>query len=123
MFDGGIYVDIEWGIFFGCFLFFFMGVLYFKLLDDKMVVMGCFYVCYMDDWVVLVFIWWVIWWVIKVIYWLMVDLKVDLYLDKIVICRVGWGFDFLGYWFVFGGLVVVWVILERFFEWVFWFYE
>jgi hypothetical protein len=30
-----------------------MGALYLKPLDDKMAEMGCFYVRYMDDWVVL----------------------------------------------------------------------
>ena len=114
--DGGIYVDIERGISLGCPLSPLMGALYLKPLDDKMAAMGCFYVRYMDDWVVLAPTRWAIRRVIKATHRLMADLKVDLHPDKTVICRVGRGFDFLGYRFAPGGLAVARVTLERFFE-------
>ena len=51
--DGGDYTAIEQGIALGCPLSPLMGALYLKPLDERMARLGCFYVRYMHDWVVL----------------------------------------------------------------------
>ena len=51
--DGSKYIAITQGISLGCPLSPLMGALYLKPLDDRMAELGCFYVGFMDDWVVL----------------------------------------------------------------------
>ncbi|WP_353769973.1 reverse transcriptase domain-containing protein [Okeania sp. SIO1F9] len=114
--DGGIYVDIERGISLGCPLSPLMGALYLKPLDDRMAAMGCFYVRYMDDWVVLAPTRWALRRAIKATNQVMAELKVEKHPDKTFIGRVGRGFDFLGYRFAPGGLAVARVTVERFLE-------
>ena len=114
--DGGIYVDIQRGISLGCPLSPLMGALFLKPLDDRMAAMGCFYVRYMDDWVVLAATRWALRRAIKATNMVMGELKVEKHPDKTFIGRVGRGFDFLGYRFAPGGLAVARVTVERFFE-------
>ncbi|MDJ0517023.1 MAG: reverse transcriptase/maturase family protein [Trichodesmium sp. MO_231.B1] len=114
--DGGIYVDIQRGISLGCPLSPLMGALYLKPLDDRMAAMGCFYVRYMDDWVVLAPTRWALRRAIEATNQVMADLKVEKHPDKTFIGRVGRGFVFLGYRFAPGGLAVARVTVERFFE-------
>ena len=114
--DGGFYVDIERGISLGCPLSPLMGALYLKPLDDKMAAMGCFYVRFMDDWVVLARTRWALRRAIKATHRVMGDLKVDLHPDKTFIGRVAKGFDFLGYLFSHRGLAVAVVTVKRYME-------
>ena len=51
--DGKNYTAIQKGISLGCPLAPLMGALYLKPLDDRKAALGCCYVRYMDDWVVL----------------------------------------------------------------------
>uniref|UniRef100_UPI003429A7F9 reverse transcriptase domain-containing protein n=1 Tax=Okeania sp. SIO2F4 TaxID=2607790 RepID=UPI003429A7F9 len=80
--DGGIYVDIQRGIFLGYPLSPLMGALYLKPLDDWMAAMGCFYVRYMDDWVVLAPTRWALRRAIKATNMVMGDLKVEKHPEK-----------------------------------------
>ena len=114
--DGGMFVDIQRGISLGCPLSPLMGALYLKPLDDRMAAMGCFYVRYMDDWVVLAPTRWALRRAIKATNQVMAGLKVEKHPDKTFIGRIAKGFDFLGYHFAPGGLGVARVTVERFFE-------
>ncbi|NEP79500.1 MAG: reverse transcriptase [Okeania sp. SIO3B3] len=114
--DGDVYVDIERWISLGCPLSPLMGALYLKPLDDKMAAMGCFYVRYMDDWLVLAPTRWALRRAIKATNQVMADLKVEKHPDKTFIRRVAKGFGFLGYLFSPRGLAVAVVTVERFFE-------
>ena len=97
--DGGEYVDISQGISLGCPLSPLMGALYLKPLDDRMAAMGCFYVRFMDDWVVMAITRWRLRRAIKAVNEVMATLRVVKHRDKTFIGRIARGFDFLGYWF------------------------
>lgn len=111
--DGGEYTDIEQGISLGCPLSPLMGALYLKPLDDRMAEMGCFYVRYMDDWVILAPTRWKLRKAIKAVNGVMADLRVEKHPDKTFIGRISRGFDFLGYWFSPSGLGVALKTVER----------
>lgn len=104
--DGGIYVDIERGISLGCPLSPLMGALYLKPLDDKMAAMGCFYVGYMDDWVVLARTRWAL------------RRAISIERPPFPCLRVSASpcLSILGYRFAPGGLAVARVTVEQFFE-------
>ncbi|MEH2182499.1 reverse transcriptase/maturase family protein [Nostoc sp.] len=104
--DGGEYTDIEQGISLGCPLSPLMGALYLKPLDDRMAQLGCFYVRFMDDWVVLAPTRWKLRAAISVVNQVMNELLVEQHPDKTFIGRIARGFDFLGYWFTLTGLSV-----------------
>jgi hypothetical protein len=114
--DGGIYTDISLGISLGCPLSPLMGALYLKPLDDKMAEMGCFYVRYMDDWVVLAKTRWELRKAIKATNEVLNELKVVKHPDKTFIGRISRGFDFLGYRFAPQGLGVAQVTIQRFLD-------
>lgn len=95
--DDGVFADIEGGISLGCPLSPLMGALYLKPLDDVMAAMGCFYVRYMDDWVVLAKTRWALRRAIKATNIVLDGLKVVKHPDKTFIGRVERGWDFLGY--------------------------
>jgi hypothetical protein len=59
--DGGKFIDVTQGISLGCPLSPLMGALFLKPLDDRMAELGCFYVRFMDDWVVLAPTRWWLW--------------------------------------------------------------
>ena len=111
--DGGVYVDILQGISLGCPLSPLMGALYLKPLDDRMAELGCFYVRYMDDWVVLTPTRWKLRRAIKAVNEVLESLKVEQHPDKTFIGRIAKGFDFLGYWFSASGLEVARKTVER----------
>ena len=94
--DGGEYVDITQGISLGCPLSPLMGALYLKPLDDRMAALGCFYVRFMDDWVVLTPTRWKLRRAIRAVNEVMAALRVVQHPDKTFIGRVARGFDFLG---------------------------
>ena len=103
---GGEFVDITQGISLGCPLSPFMGALFLKPLDDRMAELGCFYVRFMDDWVVLAPTRWKLRKAIKAVNEVMAELQVEKHPDKTFIGRIARGFDFLGYWFSPAGLGV-----------------
>ena len=114
--EGGVYTDIQQGISLGCPLSPLMGALYLKPLDDLMAQMGCFYVRYMDDWVVLAQTRWALRRAIKATNQVLDELLVEKHPDKTFIGRISRGFDFLGYRFAPQGLGVARVTVERFVE-------
>ena len=111
--DGGEYVDILQGISLGCPLSPLMGALYLKPLDDRMAELGCFYVRFMDDWVVLAPTRWKLRKAIKAVNEVMAKLQVEKHPDKTFIGRIALGFDFLGYWFSRQGLEVAKKTVDR----------
>jgi len=114
--DGGLYTDIQQGISLGCPLSPLMGALYLKPLDDKMSEMGCFYVRYMDDWVVLAKTRWDLRRAIKATNEVLNELRVEKHHDKTFIGRISRCFDFLGYKFAPHGLGVAQITVDRFLE-------
>jgi hypothetical protein len=80
--DGGEYTDIEQGISLGCPLSPLMGALYLKPLDDRMAELGCFYVQFMDDWVILAPTRWKLRKAIKAVNGVMAELRVEKHPDK-----------------------------------------
>ncbi len=110
---GGNYRDIELGISLGCPLSPLMGALYLKPLDDRMTRMGCFYVRYMDDWVVLAPTRWRLRAAIRAVNEEMAGLRVMQHPDKTTIGRIDRGFDSLGYRFTAAGLAVARQTAER----------
>ncbi|NES66139.1 MAG: hypothetical protein F6K24_13185 [Okeania sp. SIO2D1] len=102
--DGGEFIDITQGISLGCPLSPLMGALFLKPLDDRMAALGCFYVRYMDDWVILAPTRWKLRKAIKATNQVMSELRVVKHPEKTFIGRVAKGFDFLGYWFFPAGL-------------------
>jgi len=111
--DGGDYHDIERGISLGCPLSPLMGALYLKPLDDRMKRLGCFYVRYMDDWVILAPTRWKLRTAIREMNIVMSNLRVQQHPDKTSIGPIARGFDFLGYRFSTNGLTVALQTLER----------
>ena len=111
--DGGEYVDVLQGISLGCPLSPLMGALYLKPLDDRMAELGCFYVRFMDDWVVLAPTRWKLRKAIKAVNKVMTELRVGKHPDKTFIGRIAKGFDFLGYWFSPQGLGVAKKTVDR----------
>ncbi len=95
--DGGEYTDIQQGISLGCPLSPLMGALFLKPLDDKMAEMGCFYVRYLDYWLVLAQSRWALRRAIKATNQVLDELMVEKHPDKTFVGRISWGFDFLGY--------------------------
>ncbi|NEQ69464.1 MAG: hypothetical protein F6K21_29025 [Symploca sp. SIO2D2] len=83
-----------------------MGALFLKPLDDRMAGLGCFYVRYVDDWVILAPTRWKLRKAIKAVNEEMAALLVVKHPDKTYIGRVARGFEFLGYWFSPQGLSV-----------------
>ena len=61
--------------------------------------LGCFYVRFMDDWVILAPTRWKLRQAIKAVNEVMAELRVEKHPDKTFIGRISRGFDFLGYWF------------------------
>ncbi|NEP15008.1 MAG: hypothetical protein F6K14_33510 [Symploca sp. SIO2C1] len=122
--DGGEYVDIEQGISLGCPLSPLMGALFLKPLDDRLAPLlggvggglGCFYIRYVDDWVILAPTRWKLRKAIKAVNEEMAALQVEKHPDKTFIGRVGRGFEFLGYWFSSQGLSVARKTVERMVE-------
>ncbi|NET71523.1 MAG: hypothetical protein F6K62_11505 [Sphaerospermopsis sp. SIO1G2] len=114
--DGGEYIDITQGISLGCPLSPLMGALFLKPLDDRMAELGCFYVRYMDDWVILAPTRWKLRKAIKATNQVMSELRVIKHPDKTFIGRVARGFDFLGYWFSPAGLGIARKTVERMVE-------
>ena len=94
--DGGDYTAIEHGIALGCPLSPLMGALYLLPLDQRMTRLGCFYVRYMDDWVVLAPTRWKLRAAIRAVNQEMANLRVRQHPDKTIIGRIAQGFDFLG---------------------------
>ena len=111
--DGGKFIDITQGISLGCPLSPLMGALFLKPLDDCMAELGCFYVRFMDDWVILAPTRWKLRRVIKAVNQVMAELRVEKHPDKTFIGRIARGFDFLGYWFSRAGLGVARKSVER----------
>ncbi len=111
--DGGEYTDIEQRISLRCPLSPLMGALYLKPLDDKMTEMGCFYVRYMDDWVILAPTHWKLRQTIKAVNQVIANLLVEKHPDKTFIGKISRGFDFLGYWFSPLGLAIGLKTVER----------
>jgi hypothetical protein len=119
--NGGRFMDITQGISLGCPLSPLMGALFLKPLDDAMVPLlggdrgglGCFYVRFMDDWVILAPTRWKLRRAIKAVNEVMNDLQVEQHPDKTFIGRIARGFDFLGYWFSPTGLAVAKKTIER----------
>ena len=114
--DGGEYIDITQGISLGCPLSPLMGALFLKHLDDRIAALGCFYVRYMDDWVILAPTRWKLRKAIKPTNQVMSELRVVKHPDKTFIGRVAQGFDFLGYWFSPAGLGIARKTVERMVE-------
>lgn len=114
--NGGEYVDISLGISLGCPLSPLMGALYLKPLDDRMAAMGCFYVRFMDDWVVLAPTRWKLRRAIRAVNEEMAALRVVQHPDKTFISRIGRGFDVLGYWFDANGLSIAAKTIDRMWE-------
>ena len=90
-----------------------MGALYLKPLDDRMAALGCVYVRYMDDWVVLASTRWKLRAAIRAVNQVMANLRVRQHPDKTIIGRIARGFDFLGYRFSAAGLAVARQTVER----------
>jgi|GEM_PF-1911616 len=90
-----------------------MGALFLKPLDDRMAELGCFYVRYMDDWVILAPTRWKLRKAIKVVNRVMEQLQVEKHPEKTFIGQISRGFDFLGYWFSSVGLGVVRKTVQR----------
>ncbi|MEG3936019.1 MULTISPECIES: reverse transcriptase domain-containing protein [unclassified Microcoleus] len=90
-----------------------MGALCLKPLDDRMAELGCFYVRYMDDWVILAPTRWKLRNAIKAVNQVMADLRVEKHPDKTFIGWISRGFDFLGYWFSPSGLGIALKTVER----------
>ncbi|NES69413.1 MAG: hypothetical protein F6K24_31400 [Okeania sp. SIO2D1] len=111
--DGEKYLDITQGISLGCPLSPLMGALFLKPLDDAMADLGCFYVRYMDDWVILTPTRWKLRKAIKVVNHVLAGLRVEKHPDKTFIGRITRGFDFLGYWFSPGRVGVAKKTVER----------
>lgn len=111
--DGGKFIDITQGISLGCPLSPLMGALFLKPLDDRMAELGCFYVRFMDDWVILAPTRWKLRKAIKAVNEVMNDLLVEKHPDKTFIGRISRGFDFLGYWFSPNGLSIAAKTVER----------
>ncbi|NEO63348.1 MAG: hypothetical protein F6J98_24080 [Moorea sp. SIO4G2] len=114
--DGGNYIDISKGISLGCPLSPLIGAIFLKPLDDRMAQLGCFYVRYMDDWVILAPTRWKLRKAIKATNEVMNELKVIKHPDKTFIGRIASGFDFLGYWFSSAGLGIARKTVERMVE-------
>ena len=114
--DGGTYFDIQQGISLGCPLSPLMGALFLKPLDDRMAELGCFYVRFMDDWVILAPTRWKLRRAIKATNEVMEELLVEKHPDKTFIGRISHGFDFLGYWFSPHGLSVAKKTVDRMLE-------
>ncbi|NEZ55233.1 hypothetical protein DXZ20_05985 [Leptolyngbyaceae cyanobacterium CCMR0081] len=110
---GNEYVDIVRGISLGCPLSPLMGALYLKPLDDRMAALGCFYVRFMDDWVVLAETRWKLRKAVKAINEELAALRVEKHPDKTFIGRIDKGFDFLGYWFSPGRVGVAKKTVDR----------
>lgn len=72
-----------------------MGALYLLPLDDWMAELGCFYVRFMDDWVVLAPTRWKLRRAIRAVNEEMAALRVVQHPDKTFISRIERGFDFL----------------------------
>ena len=113
---GGEFIDITQGISLGCPLSPLIGALFLKPLDDRMAELGCFYVRYMDDWVILAPTRWKLRKAIKATNQVMSELRVIKHPDKTFIGRVARGFDFLGYWFSPAGLGIARKTVERMVE-------
>jgi len=111
--DGGDYRDIERGISLGCPFSPLMGALYLKPLDDRMKRLGCFYVRYMDDWVILAPTRWKLRTAIREVNRVMANLRVQQHPDKTSIGLIARGFDFLGFRFGANGLTVALQTMER----------
>ena len=111
--DGEKYIDITQGISLGCPLSPLMGALYLKPLDDAMADLGCFYVRYMDDWVILTPTRWKLRKAIKVVNQVLEGFRLEKHPDKTFIGRITRGFDFLGYWFSPGRVGVAKKTVDR----------
>ena len=114
--DGGKLIDITQGISLGCPLSPLMGALFLKPLDDRMAQLGCFYVRFMDDWVVLAPTRWKLRRAIRAVNEVMASLRVEKHPDKTFIGRIVRGFDFLGYWFSAAGVGVARKTVDRMLE-------
>ncbi len=82
-------------------------------LDDQMAQLGCFYVRFMDDWVVLAPTRWKLRRAIRAVNQVMADLRVEQHPDKTFIGPIARGFDFLGYWFSSLGVGVAKKTVDR----------
>ena len=114
--NGGELIDMTQGISLGCPLSPLMGALFLKPLDDRMAALGCFYVRYMDDWVILAPTRWKLRKAIKATNQVMSELRAIKHPDKTFIGRVARGFDFLGYWLSPAGLGIARKTVERMVE-------
>ena len=83
--DGGKFIDITQGISLGSPLSPLMGALFLKPLDDRMAELGCFYVRFMDDWVILAPTRWKLRRAIKAVNEVMAELRVEKHPDKTLI--------------------------------------
>jgi len=110
---GGNFYDVTQGISLGCPLSPLMGALFLKPLDDRMAELGCFYVRYMDDWVVLAPTRWKLRRAIQAVNQVMNVLLVEKHPDKTFIGRIARGFDFLGYFFSRQGFRIAKKTIER----------
>ncbi|WP_424096105.1 reverse transcriptase domain-containing protein, partial [Moorena producens] len=107
------YIDISKSISLGCPLSPLIGALFLKPLDDRMAPLACFYVRYMDDWVILAPTRWKLRKAIIATNQVMHELKVIKHPNKTFIGRIARGFDFLGYWFSTSGLGIARKTVER----------
>ncbi|MBO1349179.1 MAG: hypothetical protein EBE86_018105 [Hormoscilla sp. GUM202] len=91
--DDGLCSSIQQGIALACPLSPLIGALYLKPLDDRMAELGCTYVRYMDDWVVLAPTRWKLRAAIKAVNEVLSELMVEKHPDKTFIGRISRGFN------------------------------
>lgn len=96
---GGNYWTIERGISLGSPLSPLLGALYLRDLDERIKGTGCFYVRFMDDWVIMAKTRWQMKRALKIMYDTLKELHLEIAPDKTYIGRTDKGFDFLGYRF------------------------
>ncbi len=99
IYKGGEYKSINKGICRGSPLSPLLGALYLEELDRAMAKSSCFYVRFMDDWVLLAKNKWAFRRIIKKVNSILNKLKLQKAVDKTFIGKIERGFDFLGFHF------------------------
>jgi hypothetical protein len=103
---GGAFWDYKKGISLGCPLSPLIGAFFFNRLDAVLEKLDLFYVRFMDDILVLAPTRWKLRRAVKAVNQVLACLGLDKHPEKMFICRVERGFDFLGYHFSTAGLPV-----------------
>lgn len=116
VYKGGYYKTVCKGISRGSSLSPLLGALYLEELDEAMKKSGCFYVRYMDDWVILSENKWAFRRLIKKVNSLLGSLKLKKAEDKTFIGKIERGFDFLGFHFSAKGMSLAKVTVRKFAE-------